>query len=307
MNLPTKFFRDKIWLSIVIAIAAILSFLAEILGFLDKIIDFLSQTKLAPYPSTILIVLVVSLFFIACVFAAIPVLIAANEKRKFKDAFKYICEINLIYRDSLFRAFYGDDSVKIKDQYKLIDIETETLASVCQRISKIFSRLTARNCMVTFKVLTKEGDILYATTCSRSEGYSERDNTEPKKFKVNAGCNTAFDRALLPDTTGRIPHFHSADLLKLRAHGEYENERPRWERYYNSVIVVPVNCIGVSEKPGRNDVGLLCVDTKSRNRLNDSYHVEIMAALAYQMYNFISLMRGKYTVSAEKERNSSND
>lgn len=41
MELPTKFFRDKIWVSIVIPIVAI------------------------------------------------PVLIAANEKRKFKDAFKY--------------------------------------------------------------------------------------------------------------------------------------------------------------------------------------------------------------------------
>ena len=161
--------------------------------------------------------------------------------------------------------------------------------------------------MVTFKVLTKEGDILYATTCSRSEDYSERDSTEPKKFKVNAGCNTAFDRALLPNTAGHISYFHSADLLKLQRRGEYYNERQMWQRYYKSLIVVPVNCTGVPGKPKRNDIGLLCVDTKSRNRLNDSYHVEIMAALAYQMYNFMSLMRGKYTVSTEKERKSSND
>lgn len=110
MDLPTKFFRDKIWVSIVIPIVAILGFLAEIWGFLDKIMDFLSQTKLAPYPSTISIVLIVSLFFIAGVLVAIPVLIAANEKRKFKDAFKYICEINLIYRDNLFDAFYDRDN-----------------------------------------------------------------------------------------------------------------------------------------------------------------------------------------------------
>ena len=301
MNLPTKFFCDKIWVSIVIPIFAILGYLAEIWGFLDKTIDFLSQTKLASYPSTISIVLGVSLlFFTACVLVAIPTLIAANEKRKFKDAFKYICEINSIYRDSLFRAFYGDDSSKIEGRDKLIDIETRTLASVCQRISKIFSRLTARDCMVTFKVLTKENGILYATTCSRSEDYSERDGTEPKKFKANAGCNTAFDRALLPNTTGHISYFHSADLLKLQRRGEYYNERQMWQRYYKSVIVVPVNCAGVPEKPARNDIGLLCVDTKSRNRLNDSYHVKIMAALAYQMYNFISLMRGEYTVVTEK-------
>ena len=36
MELPTKFFRDKIWVSIVIAIVAILGFLAELLGFLES-------------------------------------------------------------------------------------------------------------------------------------------------------------------------------------------------------------------------------------------------------------------------------
>jgi hypothetical protein len=34
----------------------------------------------------------------------------------------------------------------------------------------------------------------------------------------------------------------------------------------------------------------------SVNRLKNGYHLFMLAALANQMYNFMSLMRGKYTV-----------
>lgn len=303
MNLPTKIARDNAWISIILVIFAALSAIAAALDDLRDILDFFSLAKSPVFLAVVLVLLFITIYTLAISF---PALIIYLENRKLKDVFKYLCEINSIYRDNLVNAFYGDDSVNTEDtKNKLISIETKTLSAVCQRISNIFFRLTGRRCMITFKVLTKEDGILYATTCSRSEEHSERDNAELRKLKVNAGCNTAFDRALLPDTTGRIPHFHSADLLKLQARGEYRNERLRWERYYNSAIVVPVNCFGTPEKPERNDIGLLCVDTKSRNRLNDSYHVEIMAALAHQMYNFICLMRGMYTVSTEKERNSS--
>jgi len=50
------------------------------------------------------------------------------------------------------------------------------------------------------------------------------------------------------------------------------------------------------------DLGFLCVDTLSRNRLNEGYHVELMSAFADQMYNFLSLMRGRYTVLVESEK-----
>lgn len=50
---------------------------------------------------------------------------------------------------------------------------------------------------------------------------------------------------------------------------------------------------------GYDDVGYLCLDTMSQNRLNGTYHVQLMAAFADQMYNFISLMRGKYVVNVQ--------
>ena len=305
MNLPTKIAYNNAWITIILAICAALSAIATALDDLEGILDSLSEDKLSFFLPVVLILLFIIAYTLV---VGVVALIIHRENRRLRNVFKYFCEINLIYRDNLISAFYGDDPGNIEDRKKkLASIETATLASVCQRISKIFNKLTGRDCMITFKVLTKEDGKSYATTCSRSEDHSERDNTEPRRFKVNVGCNTAFDHALRPDTTGRIPHFHSADMLKLRDHGEYQSERPRWERYYKSAIVVPVNCFGSREKPERNDIGLLCVDTKSRNRLNDSYHVEIMAALAYQMYNFISFMRGIYTVSTEKERNSSNE
>ena len=301
MNLPIRIAYNNACATITIAICGALSAIAAALNYLRDILDFLLAEKFPPF---LPIVLALSLLFITVytLVVGFVALMIHIENRRLKDAFKYFREINLIYRDSLFDAFYGNDPMNIKDRKALMGIETKTLSSVCQRISNIFGRLTGRDCMIAVKLLTKKEDgTLYATTCSRSEDHSERDKPSPKESQVNTGRNTAFDCALDPKTTGRIPYFYSADLLKLRAHGGYNNERSRWERYYKSAIVVPIQCSGVPGKLERNDIGLLCVDTKSRNRLNDSYHVEIMAAFADQMYNFISLMRGNYTVST-KER-----
>lgn len=81
---------------------------------------------------------------------------------------------------------------------------------------------------------------------------------------------------------------------------QYKNQRQEYPRFYRSAIVVPFR----GHNKGREGtdqeydlVGYLCVDTKSVNWLNDGYHLQIMMSLANQMYNFMSLMRGKYTVA----------
>jgi hypothetical protein len=78
----------------------------------------------------------------------------------------------------------------------------------------------------------------------------------------------------------------------------YRNERQDWKNFYRSAIVVPIRFVN---RPAvgpvvSDDIGFLSVDTKSTHRLNDDYHLEYLAGLADQMYNFMSLMRGKYAV-----------
>ncbi|MCB1734156.1 MAG: hypothetical protein H6981_05450 [Gammaproteobacteria bacterium] len=285
MNLPTRFAHGVAtnpWTLLISTIGSILG-----LGVL------INDRFFVPTPTTepIALFLLVTVIYVAVSGAALRIL---DDNRKLREVANNFREINSIYRDRLFSAFHGENPVK--ERAKLIDIEKITLTSVCQRISQIYSKLTGRNCVVTVKLLTKENDNVFVTTYARSENDSERDKASPKRFEVNTGQNTAFDEALMPNTTGHISHFYSGDLRK---HKHYNNQRPSWDKCYQSTIVVPIRCLGVEGKSTREDIGFLCIDTKSRNRLNNSHHVVMMAALADQMYNFMSLMRGKYTVSVE--------
>jgi hypothetical protein len=132
----------------------------------------------------------------------------------------------------------------------------------------------------------------------RSETNCKRDEGRPEVFELLTGQNTAFDRCM-ECNPGTTSHFFSADLIKDRKEGRYSNQRTNWEKFYVSAIVVPIRYVNVERlgQPRASDhIGFLAVDTMSTNRLNGTYHVELLAAFADQVYNFMSLMRGKYSV-----------
>lgn len=238
--------------------------------------------------------------FVVCItfFTSVGVYSAVIRRRvgAFQNAMKRIHRINHDYRDVLHATFHSDQPDT--EQQKLLRAEEHALRSVCQQINGIFESLVGRSCMVTIKLITKQSSgARHCSTYIRSEENCERDREEPGDYVVGKWNNTAFDQALLPSEAGRCSHFFAPNLTSEK---NYNNERQHWERFYRSVIVVPIRSITPAERgvPDQyDDVGFLCVDTMSRNRLNGSYHVEILSAFADQMYNFLSLMRRKYTLT----------
>lgn len=206
-------------------------------------------------------------------------------------------DINQIYKNKLRENFGGECPVTNPED--LLAEEKLVLSGVCQRIENIYSRVINRNCMVTVKLVTQENDRLYAHTYVRSQDLCDRDNPSRIKYAVQTGENTAFDEALKKRPDHRPPHFFSADLVKDEKEGRYSNQRQHFERYYKSAIVVPIRGANKGKEATSSEfdlVGFLCIDTLSVNHLNSGYHLYMLSALASQMYNFISLMRGKYIV-----------
>lgn len=205
-------------------------------------------------------------------------------------------QINHIYRDTLRDMFSGEQPTT--DPNDLLVEERKTLLSVCQRVSYIFNRVVGHECMVTIKLLTEENNKKYAHTYVRSLEKSERDKPTMLKFEVGTGENTAFDEAVRPRTDDKPSHYYSSDLSKEIKKG-YSNQRQHFQRFYRSTIVVPIRGRNKG-KEGTDDeydmVGYLCVDTKSVNRLKNDFRLQMLSSLSGQMYNFMSLMRGKYTV-----------
>lgn len=206
-------------------------------------------------------------------------------------------EINEIYRDKLRELFNSDSPVT--DPIELIEEESRALKAVCQRIESIYSRVINRSCMVTLKLVTTEGDKCYAHTYIRSQELCRRDSVSRVRYSIGSGENTGFDLALATRPDGLPSHFYSPDLRVLERNHAYFNERQHYQRYYRSTLVVPIrgrNSQTENSAPAFDLVGFLCVDTLSTYRLNNGYHLFMLSALASQMYNFMSLMRGKYTV-----------
>ena len=204
--------------------------------------------------------------------------------------------INTIYRDALTQCFAGPQPITERD--RLIPIERKTVESVCQRIAQIYTTLTGKECLATVKILTREDGKIFASTYARSLTSCDRDLEQPEKFIVNTGANTAFDVALMPDSTGGTPHFYSGELTK---HKSYHNERQGYIEHYKSTLVVPIRRPAAGGHPS-SDIGFLCIDSRSTNRINNSHHLVMLAALSDQMYNFFSFMRGKYRVNVGEDR-----
>jgi hypothetical protein len=158
----------------------------------------------------------------------------------------------------------------------------------------VFSNLIGKECCVTIKMLEEfEKNLFGAYTYARCTTQSNRDSTKEagKLYKLRNDCNTALVKCLDNLPTERSPHYFSANLLKEK---NYTNERQDYHEYYRSTLLVPIT----ADRSGRG-IGILAVDTKAINKLNNSFHLDILTALSSQMYNFISIMRGKYKLNCE--------
>lgn len=222
-----------------------------------------------------------------------------QANRAFKDLMETLHKINHSYRDTLCEIFHEKLSKDFSsdDEYRtyIKDKERNIIETVCQKIAAFYTAVTHRPCVVTVKLIVREEDgKSYCSTYVRSERDSIRDKPNILKYELLTGRNTAFDTALVYRQEN-ISRFYSANLEKDNK--EYRNERDNYLFYYISSIVVPIRYYN-SEKIGKpncnDDIGFLCVDTKSIYRLNDQWHVALLASFADQMYNFFSLTRGKY-------------
>lgn len=230
-------------------------------------------------------------FFVACS-------MSIRSHRKvvaFEDATRRLHKINHDYRDVLSATFRAD--APTSSRAILVEAEERTVRAVCQQIKEIFDGLVGRSCVVTVKLIASgPRGAKFCETYARSEEICERDRQSQQQYALTMTKNTAFAHALLPAADGGCSHFHSADLTRER---DYYNERQHYERFYKSAIVVPIRSVmsrGEGLADDVRDIGFLCVDTKSRNRLNNGYHVHLLSGFADQMYNFFALMRGGYTV-----------
>jgi len=212
-------------------------------------------------------------------------------RRIAKDFF----EINQIYRHALSERFLLSPET---DSARILDREAVALRAVLQRIENIFSRVTLRPCTVTLKLVVPLGDRLLARTYLRSEDLSIRDFEGYSDYEIGTGKNTELDNSLLPNEESKPHHYFSPNL---RLDSGFACERNSYMNFYRSILVVPIHSatnVHTALVYRKELVGFLSVDTMSVHRLNNGYHLYMLAALANQMFSFMSVVRGKHTDAA---------
>jgi hypothetical protein len=270
------------WFIVVTGLASLISFIAYLYEKIDPQFGLLSKALLAS---------AVCVLFVGYVYS----IKVRAENMAHRDIARIYFEINQIYREKLHEMFCSGSPVR--DPTDLLREEQTVLRSICQRIENIFARLIGRTCMVTIKLVSQAADQpLVAQSYVRSQELCLRDRPTRSSYAVGTGENNGFDKALQARGDGKPAHFYSADLSK---EPDYSNQRQHYVRYYKSVLVLPIRGpkSNATQTGGEQDlIGFLCLDTMSVNRLNSGFHLYILAALANQLYNFMSLMRGRYTV-----------
>ena len=217
-----------------------------------------------------------------------------RELRGLEAISSIIHRINHEYRDVLSENFRRADRLIVNPTKEILDCEQTTLSSVCQKLARLFSKLIGSECFVSVKLITEFNGKFVCETFVRSEQNCERDQGPWKhfKFELNTDANTGYDRAL-QYKQGDVSAFVCNDLTTLTG---YRNQRDNWHRFYRSTIVVPVRYVNVKNlgKPGASDdVGFLCLDSLEIASFNQD-HVHLLAGFADQLYNFMSIMRGRY-------------
>jgi hypothetical protein len=185
-----------------------------------------------------------------------------------------------------YRNYLGNIIFKHLEPKDFVGEQRNHLHGICDALAKIFLDLTRVECRVSIKLMLSKGKCF---TFVRNGLYDEAERLRGEEFSISRGVNTAFADALTETNKDEIKRFYCDDLRALADAGKYHNSRPNWRDRYQSAIVVPIQFQSNKADEKREHLGYLCVDTRSRNRLNDSYHVQILAAFADQIFNFLVL------------------
>jgi hypothetical protein len=222
--------------------------------------------------------LVVLSFFLWAFFV-----VALYQAFHIQRAFKLTCqvrhEISHVYRDE-----HGKNNLRIEAGGPAVTLalhgirERDVFGIVNQKAAIMYRELLGSRCSVETYLCTPGPDT--CVVVARSERGNERDRYDDFEFTVSK--NTAFVEARAKRVGTSC--FLSGDLRMLARNGGYIDEREHWDHLCQSRLVIPIRF-------KNQEIGFLSLETKSRHRINHTYHVEILASLADDMYAFLHASR----------------
>jgi len=224
---------------------------------------------------------------LVCIFLTFVVYHWAQAQNAIKITFEKRHEISHVYRNQyaaqVLRLSVATTTRGIEHH---AGMEVDAISTVTQKIALMYRELLGAPCMAEVFLCDWVKNVEVCRVVARSENGTARDRNGDQDFTIRQDLNTAFVDARKTHPSGGTSHFLSGDLQKLADAGNYHDERKNWRHLYQSRLVVPIRY-----QRGNQEIGFLSVDTRSRNRLNHTFHVELLASLADDMYMFLHVTR----------------
>ena len=301
------FFRhvDKITKHAAFAIfATLLSLTADIIAV--AVLLGLDPTKqVERYRWTIFLITALSITGIIIVLIVSAIVRVYLENKALRRTFAKIHSIQHFYRDKMCDLSHGK-----MQQETLLSEEHNVLTQICRELADIFWDLIGRECHACTTLVSKSpnGDTHETFVWASSQLHHISIAGRPQELVIEE--NTRFSEALKSRPGKEPQHYYCPDLCALPK-GDYKDSFVGWEHHYRSCIVVPIRVRTHAELPQRiaetgglkgsetrkppmytppdEVVGFQKIETLFTHRLNDTYHVEIVAAVADLMASFMAL------------------
>lgn len=265
--------RIPVWASVILVLLPLVS--------ATMILSELSANERKPlYP--VVISLGVAVVVLFCI-----ILMRNKESQRLKQAFCDQHKITHLIRNQLWDATTiirrGD---AITNPFTEL-AESLLLESLCTRIADMFSDLTGKSIHACVYLInadpTGKPQNCFVTAHDKSVEGRDLDH-EPVEI---ARCTWLRD-ICHHDGRGGITHYYAKNVNRVTG---YQPEGPH---QYPNFIVVPLRARRHQDLDGKNKfaiIGCLQVKTKSEGCLNGTFHVDIVAELADQLFTLLSVAR----------------
>jgi hypothetical protein len=201
------------------------------------------------------------------------------DNRALRRVFTELHEVLHALRDHAVRRNFCTRGVT--DQEVMVE-EQRILDNFCREIAEMFSGLTGSRCNVCVTLVSEEKGTKQYFLWARSRADHLRD-LDGMKFGLDEH-STKFNFATSFNPQENA-FYWCPDLVKEEAKGKYKDPLRNWKQHYRSTLVVPIRF-----RTGMRElelVGFLKVESLSVHRLNNSFHVQLLAGCADALAMFL--------------------
>lgn len=221
-----------------------------------------------------------------------------SENVAFHETCRNLHSISHLLRDALDALV---DQRRPIESDTLLQLEKGTLSQACTVMAKTMTRLLGCDAHICVSLCRKRDD---NTVVCFPWGYDRFDYqlSEGSNSWTVDRANTRFSIAAKVNEDDGLSYFLCNDLKKMKDEGRYEDQNLRFLEQYKACLVLPIRVSQNADREQSNEsirvrdrqhtlLGFVKLELKVCDKINNTYHRELLASFTDQVAAFLSAER----------------